>query len=90
MRSDAGQFMIGRFTGIGLTLFLVFILSALVPAGAPLFARQIQVEGRSYIDLATVAGRFGMNAYWLKGHKTYRLKSRWTTIDFGKNSKVLS
>ncbi len=89
MRGGAGQFMVGRLTGAGLTLALFFILGALVPAGAPLFARQIQVEGRSYIDLATVAGRFGMNAYWLKGYNTYRLKSRWTTIDFGKNGKTL-
>ena len=89
MRRGAGQFMIGRLTGAGFTLALFLVLGALVPTGAPLFARQIQVEGRNYIDLATVAGHFGMNAYWLKGYKTYRLKSQWTTIDFGKNGKVV-
>jgi N-acetylmuramoyl-L-alanine amidase len=30
-----------------------------------------------------------MSSYWLAGHKTYRLKSRWTTIDAPKNSKAI-
>lgn len=89
MRSGAGQFMVGRLSGAGFALAVVLILGALVPTGAPLFARQIQIEGRGYVDLETVASRFGMSGYWLKGYKTYRLKSRWTTIDFGKSSKVL-
>ncbi len=89
MLSDAGQCMIGRLAGAALKLALFLLIGALVPAGAPLFARQIQVEGRSYVDLTTVAQHFGMKAYWLKGYKTFRLKSRWTTIDFGKNNKVL-
>jgi len=30
-----------------------------------------------------------MDGYWLAGHKTYRLKSRWTTIDFEKNNRQM-
>jgi N-acetylmuramoyl-L-alanine amidase len=30
-----------------------------------------------------------MQAYWLKGHKTYRLRSQWTMIDVGKNGRAL-
>ena len=50
---------------------------------------EIQHEGRSYIDLATVGGRLGMKAYWLSGHKTFRLRSQWTNIDIGKGKRLL-
>tara|TARA_X000000950_G_scaffold213702_1_gene257036 strand:- start:3510 stop:4442 length:933 start_codon:yes stop_codon:yes gene_type:complete len=50
---------------------------------------EIQHEGRSYIDLATAGGRLGMKAYWLSGHKTFRLRSQWTNIDIGKGKRVL-
>jgi N-acetylmuramoyl-L-alanine amidase len=50
---------------------------------------EIQLEGRTYIDLATAGGRLGMSAYWLRGYQTFRLRSQWTTIDVGKGSRVL-
>ena len=50
---------------------------------------EIQSEGRTYIDLATVGGRLGMKAYWLSGHKTFRLSSQWTNIDIGKGKRLL-
>jgi len=64
-----------------LLLFLVVIV-------APSVARDIHVKGRSYVDLETVATRFGMQAYWLKGYKTFRLNSEWTVIDLDKNSRL--
>ena len=50
---------------------------------------EIQHGGRNYIDLATVGGRLGMKAYWLSGHKTFRLRSQWTNIDIDKGKRVL-
>ncbi|MFT6059226.1 MAG: N-acetylmuramoyl-L-alanine amidase [Lentimonas sp.] len=69
------------------SLALLVVLSFFVPTA--LSARQIQIEGKSYIDLATVGKSLGMQAYWLQGYKTYRLYSQWTTIDVGKNGRVL-
>ena len=68
------------------------ILFALLGVAVPLASAQrieIQHEGRVYVDLATSGGRLGMKAYWLKGHKTFRLRSQWTTIDVGKSKRVL-
>ncbi len=70
-------------------LCLCFILLMSGFGSLDLSARQIQVEGRSYVDLSTVAARFGMQSYWLRDHKTCRLRSQWTTIDFGKKAKLL-
>lgn len=70
------------------SLALLAVLSFFVPA--PLPARQIQVEGRPYVDLTTVGKSFGMQSYWLAGYKTFRLRSQWTTIDVGKNGRTLS
>ena len=50
---------------------------------------EIQHDGRIYIDLATVGGGLGMKAYWLSGHKTFRLRSQWTNIDIGKGKRLL-
>ena len=50
---------------------------------------EIQHEGRTYIDLATAGGQFGMKAYWLKGHTIFRLRSQWTNVDLGKEKKIL-
>jgi N-acetylmuramoyl-L-alanine amidase len=50
---------------------------------------EIQHDGRSYIDLATLGGRLGMKAYWLSGNKTFRLRSQWTNIDIGKGKRIL-
>jgi N-acetylmuramoyl-L-alanine amidase len=69
------------------SLALLVVLSFFVPTA--LSSRQIQIEGKSYIDLATVGKSLGMQAYWLQGYKTYRLYSQWTTIDVGKNGRVL-
>jgi hypothetical protein len=71
----------------GLFCFCFVLLSFLT--ATTLSAREIQVSGRAYVDLGTVAQRFGMQGYWLAGYETYRLKSRWTTIDAGKNAKTL-
>ena len=69
------------------SLALLAVLSFFMPAS--LSARQIQVEGKPYVDLATVGKSFGMQAYWLQGYKTFRLRSKWTTIDVGKHGRQL-
>ena len=71
------------FQSLALFAALSFFVSA------ALSARQIQIEGRPYVDLATVGKSFGMQPYWLQGYKTYRLRSKWTTIDVGKNGRTL-
>ena len=71
------------FQSLVLSVVLSFFMSTALPA------RQIQIEGKSYIDLATVGKTFGMQAYWLQGNHTYRLRSQWTTIDVGKKNRVL-
>ncbi len=80
---------VGRFVPATIfqSLALLVVLSFFMPAS--LSARQIQVEGKPYVDLATVGKRFGMQAYWLKGYQTYRLRSQWTTIDIVKNGRLL-
>ncbi len=70
------------------SLALFTALSFFMPAS--LSARQIQVGGQPYVDLVTVGKSFGMQAYWLQGDKTFRLRSQWTTIDVGKNGRVLN
>lgn len=44
---------------------------------------------RSYARFLICIGCLGMSAYWLRGHKTFRLRSQWTTIDVGKGSRIL-
>lgn len=61
----------------------------LAACAAPAHARQIQVKGQPYIDLDLVGRSFGMQPYWLKGYKTFRLRSQWTTVDVDKKSRVL-
>lgn len=81
MRTVASHISYTRF-------FLVLLLSA--PSAALLAQRvEIKHEGRVYVDLATAGERFGMQAYWLRGYKTFRLRSQWTTIDVGKGSRIL-
>ncbi|MDP4777469.1 MAG: N-acetylmuramoyl-L-alanine amidase [Opitutales bacterium] len=89
MRVGAHQMSASRlaFRPGGLFCFCFVLLSFLT--ATTLSAREIQVSGRAYVDLGTVAQRFGMQGYWLAGYETYRLKSRWTTIDAGKNAKTL-
>ncbi|MGJ8638982.1 MAG: N-acetylmuramoyl-L-alanine amidase family protein [Opitutaceae bacterium] len=61
-----------------------WLIAAVFAAAVP-----ATVEARDYVDLGVAAERLGMKSYWLSGYKTYRLKSRWTTIDAGKNSKSI-
>ncbi|MFP4157461.1 MAG: N-acetylmuramoyl-L-alanine amidase [Opitutales bacterium] len=61
------------------------VLFASIPLGAQ--SAELRHEGRDYIDLATAGARLGMQGYWLRGHETFRLRSRWTNLDFGKNDK---
>jgi N-acetylmuramoyl-L-alanine amidase len=70
--------------------FRFILLFALVaPLAAPAQQYQIQHKGRAYIDLATAGGSLGMKAYWLRGYKTFRLRSQWTNIDVGKGKRIL-
>jgi len=89
MRSGVLLVKVGRLVSryIFQSLALLAALSFFVPVS--LSARQIQVDGKPYVDLATVGKGFGMQPYWLKGYKTYRLRSQWTTIDVGKNGRTL-
>jgi N-acetylmuramoyl-L-alanine amidase len=82
--SDVPPFAVGR---IGFIVALLLLWSG---ASAWSQGKVLKVEGRDYLDLATAGARFGMEAYWLKGHETFRLRSQWTTIDFRKNSRVAS
>lgn len=68
------------------SLFLLALAAGALARGQSI---EIQHDGRTYIDLATAGGRLGMKAYWLKGHKTVRLRSQWTDIDIGRRKKLL-
>ena len=87
MRVGAHQGSNLRFVFFCRLYALVFLLAASSAVAAPRI--EIQHEGRSYIDLATAGGRLGMKAYWLKGYKTFRLRSQWTNIDIGKGKRIL-
>jgi len=89
MRGSARQafFTCGLPLARLLPLWLLILL--LSPAATYAQSVEIQHEGRQYIDLATAGARFGMKAYWLKGYKTFRLRSQWTNIDVGRGSKVI-
>jgi len=67
-------------------------LAALLCAPSVAAAQRVEIQhdGRGYIDLATAGARLGMKAYWLTGHETFRLRSRWTNIDVGKGERILS
>jgi len=66
----------------------VLLASLACLVGSALSARAGE-EAHEYVGLDDVATRLGMSAYWLSGHKAYRLKSRWTTIDASKNSRLI-
>ena len=77
---------------IRLVVFCRLLIVALCLAtGSSALAQRVEIqhEGRTYIDLATAGGRLGMQAYWLKGYDTFRLRSQWTTIDVGKGKRIL-
>jgi N-acetylmuramoyl-L-alanine amidase len=89
MRVGTFSVKVGRLVAFFIfnSLALLAVLSFF--AHATIEARQIQVGGKLYVELATVAKSFGMQAYWLQGYKTFRLHSKWTTIDVEKSSRVL-
>lgn len=68
---------------------LLLLLVLAYPSLSQAQRYEIQHQGRSYVDLATVGGSLGMKAYWLRGFKTFRLRSQWTDIDFIKGNRVL-
>jgi N-acetylmuramoyl-L-alanine amidase len=80
----------GRFCRFAFAsrLFLLILFLGLRPCASGQRV-EIQHEGRAYVDLATLGGQLGMKAYWLKGLKTFRLRSQWTTIDVGKGKRML-
>lgn len=80
----------GRFLRFALLLRLLLVALFLAASSEAVAQRfEIQHEGRTYIDLATAGGHLGMKAYWLKGQKTFRLRSQWTNIDVGKRERLL-
>jgi len=88
MRVGALQISSLRFA----LFFRLCVVAALLAAATSQLAAQrvkIQHEGRTYIDLATAGGGLGMQAYWLKGNETFRLRSQWTTIDIRKGRRIL-
>ena len=86
LRSDLrGQRCLFTFKG----LMLIGCLQLATPSMTTAQRVEIQHDGRSYIDLATAGARLGMKAYWLSGHKTFRLRSQWTNIDIRKGKRVL-
>jgi N-acetylmuramoyl-L-alanine amidase len=87
MRVGALQGIFCRFAYAGRCLLLITLIGGGVHASAQRV--EIQHEGRAYVDLATMGGQLGMKAYWLKGYKTFRLRSQWTTIDVGKGKRML-
>ncbi len=87
MRVGALQGDCIRFASVLRLLIVVLVLAASSQAVAQRV--EIQHDGRTYIDLATAGGRLGMKAYWLKGYKTFRLRSQWTNIDVGKGKRIL-
>ncbi|WP_269522334.1 N-acetylmuramoyl-L-alanine amidase family protein [Coraliomargarita parva] len=68
---------------------LCLIPLALVLAFGSLSARSLERNGKRYIDLATIAHSLGMQSYWLKDARTYRLHSQWTTIDADNKLSIL-
>lgn len=89
MRVGALQGDYIRFVAYCRLCIVVFFLAAAASSQAQGQRVEIQHDGRTYIDLATAGGRLGMNAYWLKGYKTFRIRSKWTNIDVGKGKKIL-
>ena len=65
-----------------LASLLLILLAGFGQSGAAAQGAPVELEGRTYLPLTLVAARMGMDAYWLKGFQTYRLRSRWSNIDF--------
>ena len=73
---------------ISRSLALCLLLNFFAPV--ILFARQVQINGRQYIDVVTVGKHLGMRAYWLEKDKILRLSSKQTKIDILKDSRLIS
>lgn len=71
---------------VGPLRYLILFLIGLLPLFG---SANLQLEGRSYVELGGIASHFGMKGYWLKGYKDFRLKSSWTTVDLSENARVL-
>ena len=69
------------------SLMLCWLLGACMPQ--VLFAKQIEVDGRTYIALTTVAEHFGMHGYWLEEGTICGLSSRQTKLEITKNSRFI-
>ena len=52
-----------------------------------LAAQSINVDGRPFLGLSKVGEHFGMRGYWVEQEKVFRLASKYTHIDFTKNSR---
>jgi N-acetylmuramoyl-L-alanine amidase len=87
MRVGALQGRYLRFASLLQLIVAVLLMAASSEAVAQRL--EIQNDGRTYVDLATAGGQLGMKAYWLKGNKTFRLRSQWTNIDVGKGERLL-
>lgn len=87
MRLGAQKANCIRFAGQIRCLLLLLVLQC--PALSLGQQYEFQYEGRSYVDLATLGGTLGMKAYWLKDQKTFRLRGKWTNIDFKEGEWVL-
>jgi N-acetylmuramoyl-L-alanine amidase len=49
---------------------------------APLGAPALDFDGTTYVSLAEVAGRLGMQAQWVDKGRVQHLKSEWTRMEF--------
>ena len=78
-----------KYLFLSKSLMLIGCLLATAPSISSAQRVEIQYDGRSYVDLATAGAKLGMKAYWLSGHKTFRLRSQWTNIDIGKGKRIL-
>ena len=45
-------------------------------------------DGREYVQLDAVASQFGMQAFGLSNGKDYELRSQWSRLRFGVNSRL--
>ena len=74
-----------RFATFFSSLLFHFLSGICIPQNS--CAKQMEVDGRAFIALATVANQFGMRGAWLNGDEVFRLSSQTTNLDFTKNSR---
>ena len=72
---------------VSIRCFLCFFL-----CGASSFSAQaagnFYEDGREYVQLDAVASQFGMQAFGLSNGKDYELRSQWSRLRFGVNSRL--